>query len=83
MVIVHSLWASVHGDPKMMSKVHGWLTIIWAIAAIPIVVFLNSSVPFLVFISVYAVVTGHWSSWQASRVEVKQDEAAVIAEEKA
>jgi CRISPR/Cas system-associated exonuclease Cas4 (RecB family) len=22
----------------------------------------------------YAVVTGHWSSWQAARVEVRQDE---------
>lgn len=69
-----SLWASIQNDPRFMSKLHGWLTIIWSIAALPIILFLSESVPFLVFISVYAVITGHWSSWQASRVEVKQDE---------
>jgi hypothetical protein len=35
-------------------------------------------VPFLVFISVYAVVTGHWSTWQASRVEVRQEDESVV-----
>ena len=59
-----------------MRQLHGWLTVIWFVAAIPICIYLNDSVPFLVFISVYAVVTGHWSSWQAARVEEKQDEAA-------
>lgn len=69
-----SLWASVQGDPVFMKKVHGWATIIWFLAAFPICIFLASSVPFLVFISVYAVVTGHLSSWQAARVEVNQEE---------
>lgn len=64
------------GDPTAMRLLHGWLTVVWFLAAIPICVYLYDSVPFLVFISVYAVVTGHWSSWQAARVEEKQDEAA-------
>ena len=64
------------GDPKTMRLLHGWLTVLWFVAAIPICIYLYDSVPFLVFISVYAVVTGHWSSWQAARVEEKQDEAA-------
>jgi hypothetical protein len=34
------------------------------------------SIVFLVFISVYAVVTGHWASWQAARIEVNQDRDA-------
>lgn len=76
MNVVRSLWASVQGDPAFMSQLHGWLTVIWFAAAFPIMAFLSESVQFLVFISVYAVVTGHWSSWQASRVEIKQDEAA-------
>jgi hypothetical protein len=59
-----------------MRLLHGWLTVVWFLAAIPICIYLYDSVPFLVFISVYAVVTGHWSSWQAARVEEKQDEAA-------
>ncbi len=74
MMTVKSLWASVQGDPVFMRQVNGWLTVAWALAALPIVIFLKDSVPFLVFISVYAVVTGHWSAWLAARVEVKQEE---------
>jgi hypothetical protein len=59
-----------------MRKINGWATIIWFIAAFPICIWLSESVPFLVFISVYAVVTGHLSTWQASRVEVLQQEQA-------
>lgn len=73
MSMVKSLWASVQDDPIFMRKLNGWATVIWFIAALPICIFLASSVPFLVFISVYAVVTGHLSSWQASRVEVLQE----------
>lgn len=75
-----SLWASVQGDPVFMRKVNGWLAVIWLIAAVPICIFLSSSVPFLVFVSVYAVVTGHWSSWQAARVEVRQEQDANVSE---
>lgn len=62
-----------------MRVLHGWLTIIWFVAAFPIMYFWSENIKFLVFISVYAVVTGHWSSWQAARVEEKQDEAAEVA----
>jgi len=68
------LWAAVQSDPVFMRKLNGWLTILWFVAAFPICIFLADSVPFLVFISVYAVVTGHWATWQAARVEIKQEE---------
>lgn len=71
--MIKSLWASIQNDPIFMRKFHGWATVIWFAASIPICIFLASSVPFLVFISVYAVVTGHLSSWQAARVEVNQE----------
>ncbi len=74
MNVIKSLWASVQDDPRLMRSVNGWLTVVWAIAAVPIVIWLKDSVPFLVFISVYAVVTGHWSTWLAARVEVRQEE---------
>jgi hypothetical protein len=70
------LWAKVQSDPAFMRTLNGWLTIIWFVAAFPICIFLSESVPFLVFISVYAVVTGHWATWQAARVEVRQEEEA-------
>jgi hypothetical protein len=69
-----SLWASAQSNPVLFRKINGWLTIVWFVAAFPICLYLSQSVPFLVFISVYAVVTGHLSTWQASRVEVKQAE---------
>jgi hypothetical protein len=68
------LWAAAQDDPVFMRRVNGWLAIVWLIASVPICIFLANSVPFLVFISVYAVVTGHWAAWQASRVEVRQEE---------
>ena len=72
--MVKSLWASVQENPVLFRKINGWATVIWFLAAFPICIFLANSVPFLVFISVYAVVTGHLSTWQASRVEVRQEE---------
>ncbi len=71
--MIKSLWASVQGDPVFMRKLNGWLTISWFVAAFPICIFLSNSVPFLVFVSVYAVVTGHWATWQSARVEVNQE----------
>jgi len=78
--MIKSLWASIQGDPVFMRKANGWLTVIWLVAAVPICVLLSSSVPFLVFVSVYAVVTGHLSAWQAARVEVVQNEDANVAD---
>lgn len=62
--------------PVALRRIHGWATLVWLVATAPICIWLRDSLPFLVFISVYAVVTGHWSSWQAARVEVRQEEAA-------
>jgi len=69
-----------NGEPEAMQMFHKWATIAWFLLAFPICIFLSSSIPFLVFISVYAVVTGHWSSWQASRVETKQKQDADVQE---
>jgi hypothetical protein len=60
-------------DPVAMRRIHGWATIAWFIAALPICILLANSLPFVVWISVYAVVIGHFSSWQAARAEVKAD----------
>jgi hypothetical protein len=74
--ILH-LWDRFQNDPVFMRKLNGWLAVIWLAASIPICLFLSTSVPFLVFVSVYAIVTGHWSTWQGSRIEVKQQEESV------
>lgn len=73
MHLVKSLWASVQGDPVFMRKVNGWLTILW-IAMIPISLLLGwlDSVTYVSALSLWALVSGHWSAWQAARVEVAQ-----------
>jgi hypothetical protein len=75
MNVLRSLWASVQGDPVFMRRVNGWLTIFW-IVMIPVSMALGllSSVVYVSALSLWALVSGHWSAWQAARVEVKQDE---------
>ena len=81
---IRSLWAAVQGDPKFMRAVNGWLTIFWIIM-IPVSLITGwiSSVTYVAALSLWALVSGHWSAWQAARVEVKQDETdqAEVAEE--
>ena len=74
MVIVKSLWASVQGDPVFMRRVNGWLTIFWVVM-IPTSYAMHwlSSVIYVSALSLWALVAGHWSSWQAARVEVAQN----------
>src|SRR6195952_2693487 len=66
-----------------MRRVNGWLTIFW-IAMIPISIALGllSSVAYVSALSLWALVSGHWSAWQAARVEVaQQDEAKKLEDD--
>jgi hypothetical protein len=72
---VTSLGARVQevlADPAAMRRVHGWATLFWIGMAPPSMVLWKDSIPYLVGLSVYAVVTGHWASWQACRTEELQ-----------
>jgi hypothetical protein len=73
MSVVKSLWVSIQGDPVFMRRVNGWLTIFW-IVMIPVSVMTGwiSSVAYVASLSLWALVSGHWSAWQAARVEVQQ-----------
>ena len=68
-----SLWAMVQGDPKFMRRLNGWLTVFWVVM-IPIAFAVGwlQSVTFVSALSLWALVSGHWSAWQAARVEVEQ-----------
>ncbi|WP_394769749.1 hypothetical protein [Lacisediminihabitans sp.] len=72
-----ALWASIQGDPIFMRRVNGWLTLFW-IAMIPVSLITHwvNSVVYVSALSLWALVSGHWSAWQAARVEVKQEEEA-------
>ena len=80
--MLKSMWASIQGDPVFMRRVNGWLTIFW-IAMIPISIVTHwiSSVTYVAALSLWALVSGHWSAWQAARVEVKQQEEEAARDE--
>lgn len=50
-------------------RLHFILTIIWGLLFFPAVVWWKDSVPFLVFVSVYANFVGHWASYEAAKAE--------------
>ena len=82
MTAIKSLWASVQGDPTFMRRVNGWLTLFW-VAMIPVSLIAGwlSSVVYVSALSLWALVSGHWSAWQAARVEVNQQRAEQEAAE--
>ena len=71
--MMKSLWAMVQGDPVFMRRVNGWLAVFW-VAMIPISLAAGwlDSVVYVSALSLWALVSGHWSAWQAARVEVAQ-----------
>jgi hypothetical protein len=76
---IKSLWAMVQGDPVFMRRINGWLTIFW-VAMIPVSLATGwvKSVTYVSALSLWALVSGHWSAWQAARVEVNQDDDANV-----
>ena len=56
-----------------MRRVNGWLTMFW-LAMIPVSYELGwlKSVVYVSALSLWALVSSHWSGWQAARVEVGQ-----------
>jgi hypothetical protein len=65
-----------------MRRVNGWLAVFWIIM-IPISMMMGwlNSVVYVSALSLWALVSGHWSAWQAARVEVQQAEDAKAAEQ--
>lgn len=60
-------WAA---DPRMLRHFHAVAAWFFAVQ-IPVALFtgLKDSVPYLVFLSLWALVAAHWSAWQATRAE--------------
>jgi hypothetical protein len=60
-----------------MRRINGWLTIFW-IVMIPLSIATGwiHSVAYVSALSLWALVSGHWSTWQAARVEVTQQQEA-------
>jgi ABC-type lipoprotein release transport system permease subunit len=60
--------------PVQLKTFHATMTGVWLVAIVPSVLWWSQSVAWIVFMSVWANLAGHFASWQAARVEVKEDE---------
>ena len=78
---IGTIRSSAQASPVFMRRLNGWLTIFW-IAMIPVSLATGwvRSVTFVAALSLWALVSGHWSAWQAARVEQRQDEDADVAD---
>ena len=66
---------SLFGRPEVLRAFHGWCTALW----VPITIlawYLGwlESVTFVSLVSMLALFLGSFSSWQAARTEVKQEQ---------
>lgn len=59
--------------PRRSRVFHAYATVLWLLM-VPVATLMGllSSVPFISAISIYANVAGHFSAWQAARVEERQ-----------
>jgi hypothetical protein len=62
-------------DPTKFRKFNGWMTVFW-IVMIPISIVTKwvETVEYVAALSIYALVTGHLFTWQAARVEERQEQ---------
>lgn len=62
-------------DPQTFKRVNAYLTVFW-LAMVPVSVFTGwvNSVAYVSALSIYALTTGHLSTYQAARVEQRQEQ---------
>ena len=61
-------------DPPLLRKIHGFLTILWIVLIVPSLLWWKESILWVVLMSAWANIAGHWSAWEAARAEEKADE---------
>ncbi len=66
---------ALFGRPQFLRAFHGWCTLLWLpVTWLAYALGWLESVTFVSVMSMVALFLGSFSSWQAARVEVKQDE---------
>ncbi|HEX5543629.1 MAG TPA: hypothetical protein VFX60_19100 [Micromonospora sp.] len=56
-----------------LRRLHAALTILWLLLIVPTLLWWRHSVPWLLFVSIYAIVISHATAWQAARAEDAAD----------
>jgi predicted alpha/beta hydrolase len=61
-------------SPATGRRIHLALLTLWTVVGIPVSWYLKESVPWLVFLSVYAIIVSHAAGWSAERPTEIADE---------
>lgn len=75
MKIIDKAFEVLSANPKIVEYGHVILAIIWILLIIPTVVWWNSSILWVAFMSVYAIVTQHATGYSAARGARKAKES--------
>lgn len=54
-------------SPKTGRRIHLVMLVAWLVIGLPVSYLLRQSITWVVALSVYAIVVGHWSGWSAER----------------
>lgn len=52
-----------------LRRFHLGAAVVWALLAVPTLVWWRESILWVAFMSLYANFIGHWAAWQATRAE--------------
>lgn len=66
-------------EPEYTARLHIWSGSLWFLIGTPVtLLWLSNSVAFVAWMSLYAIVIGHWSSFQAAMAEkrIKKNESS-------
>ena len=55
--------------PETLIKFHFVMMVVWALMLVPTILWLKDSVPYIAFMSLYALVVSHWAGWDGARAE--------------
>lgn len=56
-------------DPAKTMKIHAGFVLLFILLIPPSAIWWANSVPYLVGLSVWALISGHWSAWQSAHAE--------------
>jgi hypothetical protein len=60
-------------SPEVMAKFNLAMTVLWSLLLIPTVIWWKDSLLWVLIMSAYANIVGHWSAYQGSRAGVEAE----------
>ena len=59
----------MHVPVRWLRRIHATFAAVWLALSIPSMIWWKNSIPYLIFLSVYAIVAAHAAAWAGARAE--------------